>query len=106
MFTDLNRPELQHLRVVATMGLLALLAFQPIFLYNFVRSMVAGPVASANPWRSNTLEWLASSPPPHGNFEVLPAVYRGPYEYSVENRDDDYWPQHLPDRAPAAGQGA
>mgnify|MGYP006274795639 CR=1 FL=1 len=105
-FPDLNRPELQHLRVVATMGLVALLAFQPIFLFNFVRSMVAGPVASANPWRSNTLEWLASSPPPHGNFEVLPAVYRGPYEYSVEDRDDDYWPQHLPDQAPATGRGA
>jgi hypothetical protein len=23
-------------------------------------------------------------------------VYRGPYEYSVPNREDDYWPQNSP----------
>jgi cytochrome c oxidase subunit 1 len=26
----------------------------------------------------------------------MPTVYRGPYEYSVDGHDDDYWPQHLP----------
>jgi len=97
LFADLSGPGMQELRVVATAGLLIIIAFQPIFLFNFVYSLFRGPVASENPWRANTLEWTVPSPPPHGNFAHLPVVYRGPYEYSVPNRADDYWPQHLPD---------
>src|SRR5690606_9693751 len=87
---------LHPLRVLATMALVTLIAFQPIFLWNFFYSMFRGRVAGANPWRANTLEWAAPSPPPHGNFPEMPVVYRGPYEYSVEGRDEDYWPQHVP----------
>ena len=43
-----------------------------------------------------TLEWTAESPPPHGNWSELPNVYRGPYEYSVPGREDDYYPQNVP----------
>lgn len=53
-------------------------------------------MAERNPWRSNTLEWTTASPPPHGNFAALPTVYRGPYEYSHPDRDDDMWPQDEP----------
>ena len=100
-FPDLATPGLQHLRTTATLGLVSLLAVQPVFFFNFVRSLVRGPIASANPWRANTLEWSASSPPPHGNFAELPEVYRGPYEYSPEDREEDFWPQHVPDVSPA-----
>jgi cytochrome c oxidase subunit 1 len=100
-FPDLATPGLQYLRVTATLGLVSLLAVQPVFFFNFIRSMVRGPIASANPWRANTLEWSAPSPPPHGNFAELPVVYRGPYEYSTEDREEDFWPQHLPDDSPA-----
>ncbi|HKC54476.1 MAG TPA: cbb3-type cytochrome c oxidase subunit I [Vicinamibacterales bacterium] len=99
-FPDLATPGLQRLRITATMGLVSLLSVQPVFFYNFIRSMVRGPIASANPWRANTLEWSAPSPPPHGNFAELPVVYRGPYEYSTEDREEDFWPQHLPDDSP------
>ena len=64
------------------MALVVMLAFQPVFFFNFFRSLVRGPNAGANPWSANTLEWTAPSPPPHGNFAELPKVYRGPYEYS------------------------
>jgi cytochrome c oxidase subunit 1 len=94
-FPELATQSLQNLRVVATMGLVALIAFQPVFLFNFIYSMFKGEKAPANPWRANTLEWSAPSPPPHGNFAELPTVYRGPYEYSVPGRDD-YWPQDEP----------
>ena len=50
-----------------------------------------------NPWKANSLEWVAPSPPPNGNFAEMPTVYRGPYEYSVPGREDDYWPQNSPD---------
>jgi cytochrome c oxidase subunit 1 len=95
-FPDLATSGMQQLRVLATMGLITMIAFQPVFFYNFIRSLSRGRVAGANPWRANTLEWLAPSPPPHGNFADLPTVYRGPYEYSVADRVDDFWPQHLP----------
>jgi len=100
-FSDQATPGLQQLRTTATMGLVSLLAVQPVFFFNFIRSMVRGPIASANPWRANTLEWSAPSPPPHGNFAELPEVYRGPYEYSTEDREEDFWPQHVPDVSPA-----
>ncbi|MBW2395537.1 MAG: cbb3-type cytochrome c oxidase subunit I, partial [Deltaproteobacteria bacterium] len=38
-FPELARPELQDLRVLATMALVAMLGFQLIFLYNFFSSM-------------------------------------------------------------------
>ncbi len=95
-FPELARPELQDLRVVATVSLLVMLSFQFVFFYNFVKSLASGPKAGNNPWKANTLEWSAPSPPPHGNFAKLPTVYRGPYEYSVPGRDSDYWPQDAP----------
>lgn len=95
-FSQLFTPGLQHLRVLATLALVVMLLFQFVFLYNFIRSLFAGEKAEANPWRANTLEWAAPSPPPHGNFAEMPTVYRGPYEYSVPGRPVDFWPQHLP----------
>ncbi len=95
-FAQLATPEFQTLRVVATVALIVMLIGQFVFVYNFVRSLVRGEPAGANPWRANTLEWAAPSPPPHGNFAEPPTVYRGPYEYSVPGRELDYWPQHVP----------
>jgi cytochrome c oxidase subunit 1 len=95
-FTQLATGNLRTLRIVATVSLVVMLLFQLVFLYNFVVSLLRGRRAEANPWRANTLEWTAPSPPPHGNFAQLPTVYRGPYEYSVPGRKDDYWPQNVP----------
>jgi cytochrome c oxidase subunit 1 len=69
---------------------------QLIFFVNFFGSLFWGARADRNPWKSNSLEWTAPSPPPHGNFEVIPNVYRGPYEYSAPDAKDDYWPQAEP----------
>jgi cytochrome c oxidase subunit 1 len=96
LFPDLAKPEFQDLRVLATTALLVMLAFQAVFFVNFVASLWKGRKAGKNPWKSNTLEWTAESPPPHGNWPVLPTVYRGPYEYGVPGRDTDYWPQDQP----------
>jgi cytochrome c oxidase subunit 1 len=54
-----------------------------IFLYNMVTSWRGGPIAASNPWRGMTLEWQVSSPPPIFNFDKLPTVVGGPYEYGV-----------------------
>jgi cytochrome c oxidase subunit 1 len=54
-----------------------------LFLYNMVASWRHGPRAAANPWRAHTLEWQVSSPPPLFNFDEIPTVVGGPYEYGV-----------------------
>ena len=102
LFSELNSTDFQNLRVLATVALIVMLIFQLPFLYNFFVSMFRGQVADANPWRANTLEWAAPSPPPHGNFATLPEVYRPPYEYSVPGRERDYWPQH--EKPPGEGK--
>ena len=96
-FPDLMKAGMQDMRILATLALLVMLAFQVVFLANFFYSLFKGAKASTNPWNANTLEWQAPSPPPHGNFpDGLPNVYRGPYEYSHPDRSDDYWPQSEP----------
>ena len=92
----LSSPWMRHLDQFATVALLIMLSFQLVFFYNLFTSLIRGPKAEKNPWKSNTLEWTADSPPPHGNWPVLPKVYRGPYEYSTPGRDKDYWPQNEP----------
>jgi cytochrome c oxidase subunit I len=54
-----------------------------IFIYNMVTSWRGGPRAVGNPWRALTLEWQVSSPPPIFNFDEVPTVVGGPYEYGV-----------------------
>ena len=48
-----------------------------------------------NPWKATTIEWTDTTSPPlgHGNFETIPSVYRGPYEYSVPGEKEDFIPQ-------------
>ena len=54
-----------------------------VFLYNMVASWRSGPAAPANPWRARTLEWQIASPAPIFNFDRIPTVVGGPYEYGV-----------------------
>jgi cytochrome c oxidase subunit 1 len=54
-----------------------------IFVYNMIVSWARGPRAVSNPWRSLTLEWQVSSPPPFFNFDEVPQVVGSPYEYGV-----------------------
>jgi cytochrome c oxidase subunit 1 len=53
-----------------------------IFLINFVWSTVVTREREAgNPWQARGLEWQVASPAPAGNFERIPVVLAGPYEY-------------------------
>jgi heme/copper-type cytochrome/quinol oxidase subunit 1 len=64
------------------------------FIINFIGSWIWGKKAPQNPWEATTLEWVdAPTPPPHGNFEKVPLVYHGPYEYSTPLVEEDWLPQ-------------
>jgi len=100
--------HLQPLNAFMTYCAIAMVAVQVIFVINFFGSMFFGPRAGRNPWHANGLEWMAPSPPGHGNFDRQPVVYRGPYEYGSPEVDTDYYPQWQPPRAAvedAAEQG-
>jgi cytochrome c oxidase subunit 1 len=84
---------LQGLNEFMSVSAFLLFAAQIIFVINFFWSLFRGQVAGPNPWHSNTLEWTAPSPPPHGNFATTPTVHHGPYEYSVPGLEEDYLPQ-------------
>jgi cytochrome c oxidase subunit 1 len=92
-------PYLEHLlpmNQVMTISALIMGFAQILLIGNFLYSMKFGKACGRNPWHANGLEWIAPSPPPHGNFETVPVVYRGPYEYSPPDREEDYWLQTDP----------
>jgi len=85
--------DMQWMNEFITVSAFLLGSAQLLFIYNFFYSMYKGKAAQDNPWEANTLEWTAPTPPPHGNFLTPPIVYRGPYEYSVPDRDKDWYSQ-------------
>jgi len=85
--------SLQPINVFITISAIGLALSQLVFLLNVGWSLVAGRKAERNPWQATTLEWATPSPPPHGNFDALPVVYRGPYEYSSPEASEDWLPQ-------------
>jgi cytochrome c oxidase subunit I len=78
-----------------------------IFLYNMISSWRHGPPAPANPWQAHTIEWQVSSPPPVFNFDEVPTVVGGPYEYGVPGarhavfKDQEAAPAGVPQTATA-----
>jgi len=43
-----------------------------------------GEKAGDNPWQALSLEWMTTSPPPIENFEGVPVLATGPYDYGME----------------------
>lgn len=103
-------PYLEHLLPLnqfITISAMIMGFAQFLLLYNFgsnaLKTMLYGPdpKIGRNPWHANGLEWTTPSPPGHGNFDIPPVCYRGPYEYSNPNRaDQDFWMQTDPTRSP------
>jgi cytochrome c oxidase subunit 1 len=53
-----------------------------LLVVNLVWSLIVDPKPTVeNPWHSRGLEWQTTSPPPPGNFDRIPIVLAGPYEY-------------------------
>jgi len=69
------------------------LAQVPFIINLFTAWKTGKKVESDNPWDATTLEWATPTPPGHGNFTFDVAVYRGPYEYSRPDCEEDFYPQ-------------
>jgi len=74
--------EFQVLNVMSSAGASILGIGYLIPLIYLFWSMRYGPVAGPNPWQAKGLEWQTPSPPPTENFEEIPVVTEGAYEYS------------------------
>ncbi len=73
--------QFQTLNVVSTIGSWLLIAGLIMMFGNLIYALKKGAAAGANPWGGATLEWQTASPPPRENFENIPHIERGPYDY-------------------------
>jgi len=76
-------PQFTDLNVLATIGSYIMAVSTIPFLINAAWSWRYGPKAPANPWRALTMEWRTLSPPHIENFEELPVLTTGPYDYGL-----------------------
>jgi cytochrome c oxidase subunit 1 len=85
------------IRNFITFAILLTVFAQGLFLINFLWCLFRGEKATENnPWRSTTLEWSVSSPPPANDFGANdPVVYRGAYEFSIPGLAEDFVLQNL-----------
>ncbi|MBC7819571.1 MAG: cbb3-type cytochrome c oxidase subunit I [Planctomycetaceae bacterium] len=102
-------PYLEHLMPLnqfITVSAIIMGVGQFLLLYNFGTSWFLGEKVGRNPWGANGLEWFAPSPPGHGNFDIPPVCYSGPYEYSNPNHPDkDHWMQTDPPKGKKKPEG-
>jgi cytochrome c oxidase subunit 1 len=79
-------PRLQVLNDFVSASAFVLGFSMLIFIGNLVWSLVfVRQPAERNEWQSRSLEWQVSSPPPVHNFDRIPVITSGPYEYGVPN---------------------
>jgi cytochrome c oxidase subunit 1 len=81
-------PEFQPFHQASTLGAFILGVGFIMTTVSLIRSLLKKADAPMNPWGSNTLEWTIASPPPYYNFDKIPQVTEGPYEYGDWEYDD------------------
>ena len=76
-----TQPQFGPTNLFISISAFVLGASMLVFAYNAIRSAKYGEVAGPNPWGARTLEWMIPSPPPYYNFDEIPVVLSGPYDY-------------------------
>jgi cytochrome c oxidase subunit 1 len=74
-------PSFHSVNIVSTMGSWIMYAGLGIIITNLIYAVKSGSRAPADPWGGKTLEWTIPSPPPVENFEEIPVITKGPYNY-------------------------
>jgi cytochrome c oxidase subunit I len=70
----INAMSLDAYNLIATIGAFVLSLGVVLSIVNAYASLRSGVRAGPDPWRGETLEWFATSPPPPHNFDVVPDV--------------------------------
>jgi cytochrome c oxidase subunit 1 len=92
-------PQFTTINQICTYGAIILGISVIPFFVNAVWSWRYGAKASDNPWDALTLEWTTSSPPIVENWETLPVVTHGPYDYGMSDRSPELEPATEPELA-------
>jgi cytochrome c oxidase subunit 1 len=74
-------PQFHTLNLISTIGSWILIAGLILMFVNLFHALWKGEKAGSNPWGGATLEWQIPSPPPKENFEKIPVVEKGPYDF-------------------------
>jgi cytochrome c oxidase subunit 1 len=74
-------PEYTVYHRLSTIGSWIMVAGILILFGNLLYAMRRGEKAKSNPWGGATLEWSLPSPPPEHQFEKIPEITRGPYDF-------------------------
>jgi cytochrome c oxidase subunit I len=76
-------PEYTIYHQISTVGSWIMITGMLIMFYNLIKSVKYGKKIDAKAiWEvGDTLEWQVPTPPPQENFEEIPTVTGGPYEY-------------------------
>jgi cytochrome c oxidase subunit 1 len=69
-----NHTGVNFYNLLSSIGVLILFVGVILVLTNAVASVKGGARAGHDPWKGDTLEWFALSPPPIHNFDVQPDV--------------------------------
>lgn len=67
--------------ILSSIGAMVLVAGLAIIVINLVTSARKGKKAEKDPWHGKTLEWQVDSPPTLENFDEIPVIEKGPYDY-------------------------
>ena len=80
-------PQYQPYHVISTVGSWILITGMIIMFSNLIKGLRTGPVVrEKNIWGGETLEWKVDTPPTQENFDEIPMITDGPYEYK-ENEE-------------------
>ena len=74
-------PQFHLPNIISTVGSWVLVTGLIIMIINLVKARRSGGPVVKNPWNGLTLEWTVDSPPTLENFEEIPIITEGPYEY-------------------------
>ena len=89
-------PKFTSLNEICTYGSYILAISTLPFLINAIWSWLYGEKAGNNPWEGLTLEWTTTSPPAIENFEQLPVLTTGPYDYGMSKERTETKPVLTP----------
>jgi len=74
-------PQYTELHQMINVGSFIMAAGLLLMAITLLQGLFAGKKAPANPWGGATLEWTLPSPPSTEDFEEIPVITTGPYEF-------------------------